>query len=261
MPPTSFRHLLVSRLASFPDSARAVVIGAGGGIGNALVRRLNSDTRLETLALSRSLARQPEPRDRPAADGCHIDITDEDSIVAAAEYCSAGGPLDLVIVATGVLHDGDRLTPEKRLADLDPAAMQRVFAINAVGPALVAKHFLPLVRKRGKTVFAALSARVGSIADNRLGGWASYRASKAALNQLIRTFAIEHRRLRPDAAVIALHPGTVDTPLSRPFQANVPEGSLFAPDDAAGRLLAVIDNVDAEDTGGFFAWDGSRIDY
>ncbi len=169
-----------------------------------------------------------------------------------------GGALDLVIVATGVLQPDGR-PPEKSWRDLDPASLARIFALNASGPALVAKHFLPLLPREGRAVFAALSARVGSIGDNRLGGWYGYRASKAALNMLLRTLAIELARKRPDAVCVGLHPGTVDTALSRPFQRNVPTDKLFTPADSARSLLRVLDKLDPEDSGGCFAWDGQRI--
>ncbi|MEO1575694.1 MAG: SDR family NAD(P)-dependent oxidoreductase [Pseudomonadota bacterium] len=171
---------------------------------------------------------------------------------------AVGRELDLVIVATGTLHD-DGLKPEKSLRQIDAASMQRVLAVNTVGPAMVARSFLPRLKRSGPATFAALSARVGSIADNRLGGWHSYRASKAALNMLIRTFSIEMRRTHPQARVIGLHPGTVDTGLSAPFQRNVPDGKLFTPDYSAERLLAVINALSAKDSGGVFDWAGERV--
>lgn len=246
----------MSTLTTFANDAHAVVIGASGGIGAALTRALAADPRIEIV---HALSRRGYPQ--PDATTDSIDITDEASVAAAAAKLDARGPLDLVIIASGMLHDPDGIRPEKRMRDLDAAAMQRVFAVNTVGPALVAKHFLPRLRHGRKTVFAALSARVGSISDNRLGGWSSYRASKAALNMLLKTFAIEHARTRPDSVVLALHPGTVDTALSKPFQGNVPDGKLFTPDFAAERLLGIIDRVTSADSGGFFAWDGSQIAY
>ena len=140
-------------------------------------------------------------------------------------------------------------------------AMSEVFNVNTIGPALLAKHFLPAMRKTGKTVFVALSARVGSIADNRLGGWVSYRASKAALNMVVKTIAVEQARQRPESIVVSLHPGTVDTALSKPFSAGVSENSLFTPEYSAACLLKVIDGLNVTDSGGFFAWDGAGIEY
>jgi NAD(P)-dependent dehydrogenase (short-subunit alcohol dehydrogenase family) len=144
---------------------------------------------------------------------------------------------------------------------LDPAALGQMIAVNAIGPALVAKHLLPLTPRGRPSVFAALSARVGSIGDNRLGGWHGYRASKAALNMLIRTLAIEHRRTRPVGVCVALHPGTVDTALSAPFQSGVRPEKLFSPTRSATALLQVMDRLGPEDSGGFFAWDGAIISW
>lgn len=190
-----------------------------------------------------------------------LDLEDESSIAqAAAAAKSSLGPLHLVIVASGLLHD-EVQRPEKTWRHLSSAGLQHAFAINATGPALVAKHFLPLLARDRKAAFAALSARVGSIEDNRLGGWYAYRASKAALNMLIRTLAVELARRNDRALCVALHPGTVDTALSEPFQASVPEGNLFTPQRAAGQLLKVLDDLTPADSGGLFAWDGQRIPF
>jgi len=186
-----------------------------------------------------------------------LDLTDEASIAKAA--LSVTEPR-LVIVATGLLQDNE-MTPEKRLADLDPGRIARAFAINAIGPALVLKHFAPRLPRQGKSVLAVLTARVGSISDNRLGGWYSYRAAKAAANQLVRTTAIELSARRKDAICVALHPGTVDTPLSAPFQKGVSPDRLFTPVFAAERLLSVIETLQPEQTGHFLAWDGRQIPF
>lgn len=248
----------MSLLPSLSPEAHVVVIGSSGGIGAAIVDALGADERVATLhALSRS---GEHPADEVVLPG-EIDIVDEASIASAAARCGNGDGIDLVFVATGILHRGDEVQPEKRMRDLDAATIREVMLVNAIGPALVAKHFLPLLRREGKTVFAAISARVGSIGDNRLGGWASYRASKAALNMLIKTLSIEQARSRPETISVALHPGTVDTGLSRPFQSRVPGGKLFEPAYAAERLLTVIDGLGPNDNGAFFAWDGSRIEY
>ncbi len=235
---------------------RAVVIGAGGGIGAALVRRLlDAPAVAEVLALAR---RPPvSPPDHPKLRVGPLELGDEATIAAAA---ATAGPRELVIVATGLLHD-EQVKPEKSWRDLDPAALARVFQVNAIGPALVAKHFLALLPRRGRAVFAAISARVGSIQDNRIGGWYGYRASKAALNQVIRTAAIELARSRPEALCVALHPGTVDTALSRPFQAGVPKGVRQTPDTAAAHLLDVLARLTPADTGGLYAWDGRRLPF
>lgn len=220
---------------------RAVVIGASGGIGGALAEALEAKG-ADVIRFARS------------TDGAsHLDLTNEASITASA--AKAGAP-ELVIVATGMLQEGDR-GPEKALRDLDPEWLARQYAVNAIGPALVAKHFLPVMPREGRSVFALLSARVGSISDNRLGGWYGYRASKAALNQLTRTLAIEDRRRNPEGIVVALHPGTVATALSAPFRGAGPD--VFAPDRAAGQLLGVIDGLTLTDSGKLLAWDGSEI--
>jgi NAD(P)-dependent dehydrogenase (short-subunit alcohol dehydrogenase family) len=241
-----------------PARLRAAVFGAGGGLGSAVVELLAESPRVARVhAFSRA---SPVPR-LPKVDAAHFDLDDEASIAAAAARCRAEGPLHLVLVATGVLHAGTVIQPEKSWRTLDPEAMARSFAVNAIGPALIARHFLDLLARDERAVFAALSARVGSIGDNRLGGWYSYRASKAALHMLIRTFAIELARRNPGALCVALHPGSVDTALSRPFQAAVPAGRLFTPRHAAERLLAVVDALGPADSGGVFAWDGSRIPF
>jgi NAD(P)-dependent dehydrogenase (short-subunit alcohol dehydrogenase family) len=190
-----------------------------------------------------------------------MDIADETSIEAAASIVGASGPVHLLIVATGLLHDGDALQPEKSYRTQTPEAYARAFAVNTIGPALIAKHFLPLFPREGRAVFACLSARVGSITDNRLGGWHAYRASKAALNMVIRNLSIELGRSHKDAIAVALHPGTVETPLSRPFQRNVAKGKLFTPEYSATRLLSVIDALTPEDNGRLIAWDGTEIRY
>lgn len=237
--------------ATAPSDGCAVIIGATGGIGQALTTQLVAAGGFTTVhALSRSGAAPV------GAVGGFIDLQDDASIVAAAERLPC--PPRLVIVASGRLHGPD-LAPEKALRQLEPAAMMEAFAINAVGPAMVARHFTPLFPRQGRSVFAALSARVGSISDNRLGGWHSYRASKAALNMLLATIAIELTRTRPQALCVGLHPGTVDTGLSKPFQTGLTEGRLFTPDRSASHLLQVIRGLTPADSGGLFAWDGARI--
>lgn len=226
----------------------AVIIGASGGIGKALADALEEEG---VFGAVHRFARS-------AGDAGALDLLEEHSIAAAAAQVAANAPPTLVIVATGLLHDGAQ-GPEKALKDLDPAWLARLYAVNAIGPALVAKHFLPIMPRSGRTVFAAVSARVGSISDNRLGGWHGYRASKAALNQLIRTIAVEDRRRNPSSIIAGLHPGTVDTPLSRPFQGNVAPGHLFDPARAAVQLLDVVDGLRAADSGKIFAWDGTEI--
>ena len=228
----------------------SVVIGAAGGIGRALVEALLARAAGPVHALSRcGDAPQGAVADR-------ADVTDEASLGAAAGRI--GGPVELVIVATGLLA-GASARPERRLAELSPEGLAESFRVNAIGPALAAKHFVPRLRRDRRAMFVALSARVGSISDNRLGGWHGYRASKAALNMLVRNAAIEARRTHPLAIVVALHPGTVDTPLSRPFQRGVAPERLFTPARAAEQLLRTADGLTIEQSGGLFAWDGSPI--
>lgn len=230
----------MTTLTSFANGAHAVIIGASGGIGAALAGLLDTDPGFARVTrLSR---------------GTGLDLTQPASIAAAAASLEA--PPDLVICATGVLH-AEGLTPERDLRQLTADAFARAFAVNATGPALVAQAFLPLLPKGRKTLFAALSARVGSISDNRLGGWHAYRASKAALNQLLRTMAIEQARKNPGSIVIGLHPGTVDTGLSKPFQRNVK--TLLDPAISAARLLAVIDAVGTAQSGRIYDHQGAEI--
>ena len=235
----------------------AVIIGATGGIGRALVEELQARGWFETVhALSRSGGSDWPEGVIPG----EIDLLDEDSIEAAASRIKADGPVELCIVATGILSDGDGLQPEKSWRHQSMAAYEQVFRLNTFGPGLVAKHFLPLMPREERAVFAALSARVGSITDNGLGGWHAYRASKAALNMLIRNFAIEWRRKSEQGICVGLHPGTVDTGLSKPFQSNVPDEQLFSPGEAAGYLLDVIGGLTAEDSGKVFDWQGELIE-
>ncbi|MDX1609519.1 MAG: SDR family NAD(P)-dependent oxidoreductase [Halofilum sp. (in: g-proteobacteria)] len=216
-------------LTSLPEGYRAVVFGASGGLGSALLAALESDPRCGTAI---GLHRRSDPP---------LELTDEATIEAAAQHVAdTHGGIECLLDATGVLTI-DGAPPEKTIARLDPARMQQAFAINATGPALLLKHFAPLLPRRGRGLFATLSARVGSIGDNRRGGWISYRASKAALNQIVRTAAIELAFRHPEAVVVGLQPGTVDTPLSRPYARG--EGVL-APAESAARLLAVLDRLD-----------------
>ncbi len=230
-----------------------MVVGSSGGVGSALVKALLQGGTCTVHALSRSAAAPPA-----GAQGGRIDVTDETSVAAAAQR--VGDQIDLVIVASGRLQ-GEGMSPERSFATLDADALARSFQVNAIGPALVAKHFLPRLPKDRSASFAVLSARVGSIEDNRLGGWYGYRASKAALNMLVRSLAVELARTRPLAVCVALHPGTVDTALSRPFQRNVAKGRLFTTAHAAERLLSVIERLEPKDSGGFYAYDGTRIPF
>lgn len=231
-------------LDSFPARGIALVVGAGGGIGGALLDALTASGRFACVLGTRRNGPLP------------LDLLREDSIAAAVEAVAARGEVRLAIDATGFLHDA-RFSPEKSLRELQADHLAQAFAVNAIGPALLMKHLLPRLPREGKSVFATLSARVGSIGDNRLGGWHAYRASKAALNQLVRTAAIELARRAPQAVCVALHPGTVDTALSAPFAKRGLD--VHAPREAALHLLRVVDALDASDTGGFFDWRGEPV--
>jgi NAD(P)-dependent dehydrogenase (short-subunit alcohol dehydrogenase family) len=233
----------MSDFGHFPAGGTAVVIGCSGGIGAGLLERLREETRFASvIGFSRSGA-------------VPLDLMSEASIAAAVASLD-GAELRLVIDATGFLH-GDGLSPEKTFRDLSAAHLAKAFAVNALGPALLMKHFLPALPRSGRAVFATLSAKVGSISDNHIGGWYSYRAAKAALNQLVHTAAIELRRTRPEAVCVALHPGTVATKLSEPFaKAGL---DVREPAVAAADLLRVIAGLVPAQSGGFFDYRGEAI--
>ena len=227
-----------------------VVVGASGGIGNALARAIAASGEA-VIATGRS--KRPEPADQM---NCAIlDATDESAVEDFFKHIPS---IDRVIVATGFLHS-DQRGPEKRLRQFDQDFFAQNIAANTIPAMLVAKHAQKVLLKSPKPVFAALSARVGSISDNQLGGWYSYRASKAALNMLIRCLAIEWQRLVPESIVVSLHPGTVDTALSAPFQGNVNPEKLFSPEFSAERLLSVLNGLTADSSGRHFAWDGTEV--
>lgn len=217
----------------------ALVLGASGGIGAALTAALRADRNCSHLvALSRS------------RNG--LDLADEESVAAAALNIAPGEGFDLIFNAAGIL-EANGAAPEKAFKDIDAAAMMRAFAVNATGTALAFKYFLPLLKRSGRSAFATLSARVGSIGDNRLGGWMSYRASKAALNQIVRCAAIEEIRRNKNSIVVALHPGTIETPLTRKYA----RGRYTASTETCARdLLGVLARLTPEQSGGFFDYAG-----
>jgi NAD(P)-dependent dehydrogenase (short-subunit alcohol dehydrogenase family) len=228
---------------SFGENFRSLVIGASGGIGNALVEALRRDNACDAvITLSRT------------SDG--LDLLDEASIEEQAAKLAAQ-QFDLIVCATGALTI-EGVGPEKSIRQISPDAMAAQFAVNAIGPALILKHFTPLLAPSKRSAFALLSARVGSIGDNRLGGWISYRSAKAALNQIVRTAAIEVARKRPEAVIVSIHPGTVSTSLFRPYATN---HKSTDPADAAAMILGTIDGLKSSDTGGFFAYDRSHIEW
>lgn len=224
---------------TLPDDYRALVIGASGAIGDAFVQALRADRRCaEVIGLSRSSS--------PA-----LDLRQPASIAAAAAVLADGAPFALIVQAAGVLHT-DGYTPEKNLAALNQQQLMDTFQVNTIGPALVLQQFVPLLHPQG--LMALLSAKVGSIGDNRLGGWYSYRASKAALNMLVKTAAIELARTRPAARLLALHPGTVASALSQPFRSTA-----RAPLQAVAQMLAALDGVPASASGSFISYQGEYL--
>lgn len=251
-------------LASFPPASTALVQGASRGIGLGLVEALLQCPRFERVIATCRVPGAAVELQCLASSRLQIeplDVTNPAAIEAlAARLSEQNIHLNLVINAAGVLH-GTALAPEKKIEDLDVAALQQVFAVNAFGPALLLKALRPRLAREGKCVFAAISARVGSIGDNRLGGWYAYRASKSALNQLMKTASIELKRRNRNTILACLHPGTTDTALSKPFQANVPEDKLFPVERTSAYLLEVIERLTEDASGGFFAWDGARIDW
>jgi NAD(P)-dependent dehydrogenase (short-subunit alcohol dehydrogenase family) len=243
----------------------AFIVGASQGIGLGFVRLLlqtaplthifatyrTPDTATELLPLAQ------QHRDRLTC--IPLDITQEKEIAAATVKISALTPiLHLVINCVGILHDGT-LQPEKSLRQINSENLLHYFQINSIGTVLLAKHLQPLLNHRDRNIFASISAKVGSIGDNQLGGWYGYRASKAALNMLIKTISIEYSRKSPHTIVLALHPGTTDTRLSQPFQRNVPPEKLFPVNRTVTQLLNVLEQRNPSDSGKFFSWDGSEI--
>ena len=240
-------------LESFGEPIRAIVFGAGGGIGGALMQALTTHPKIE-------FCRGTYFRQGATHTLSQLDITDEAALAHYAQAWRSQGPFHLILNATGFLHS-DQVQPEKRVQDLSASQLMAQFSINTIGPALLYKHFLPLLAPKGKAVFAHLSARVGSISDNQIGGWYGYRAAKAAQNMITRTASIEWARRRAEAILVGLHPGTVDTALSKPFQRGVSESQLVTPAIAAQNLLRVIDQLTPAQTGQVLAWDGQIIPY
>ena len=241
-------------LERYGQDLTVAVFGASGGIGAAFVDALAADPNVATV---HAFSRAPQPSAGKVI-GLQCDPLDEGDLARAAEAIRASGRLALGISAIGTLH-GEGYSPEKAFRQLAPPAFETVMRVNALGPALVAKHMAPLLPKDRPAGLGLLSARVGSISDNRLGGWHSYRASKAALNMLIRGLSIELARSHEQAFVLGLHPGTVDTALSEPFQRGVPEGKLFTPERSAAGMLDVLAAATPEMSGGVFDYAGERV--
>ena len=230
------------------------VIGSSGAIGKAFLNQYLKDSSISNIyAISRTHIETNDERIKYI----QMDITDEKSVENAAKTIKEKY-LDQIIIATGILHTSS-FGPEKSIRDISVNKFVEVLTVNAIGPALVGKYFLPLLNKKNKSVMAFLSARVGSISDNKLGGWYSYRASKSALNQVIKNFSIEIRRTNLNAVVIGLQPGTVKSKLSEPFQKNVKEGALISAEESVTKLFKVIEGSYNIESGSLFGWDGKII--
>lgn len=233
--------------SSFPPGGLAVIIGARGGIGAEVATQVRASGHFaDVIGTSRS--GQPS-----------LDLTQEDDIKALADHIRLTGfDLRLVFDATGYLH-GEQGGPEKSWSAIDPAAMAYQFTINTIGPALLIKHLLPLFPRQGKAVFATISAKVGSISDNQLGGWYGYRAAKAALNQIVKTASIELARKRSEAVCLALHPGTVATKLSDPFAKQGVK--LQNPEESVTSMLSVINAASVAQSGTLVAYNGDTLPF
>ena len=240
-------------LSSFGENINVVVVGANGGIGSGLVSAL---TACQQVGRIFELGRVEPKELSDKSVFLQMDMLDEASVINAASVIK--DPLEIVIVATGLLHDGE-VQPEKTWRQFAVDHAETIFRVNAFGPMLIAKHFLAKLNSDQKSVFAALSAKVGSISDNELGGWYSYRSSKAALNQYIKCSAIELSRKNKNAICVGLHPGTVATKLSKPFQANIKAEKLFDSGKAANQLLSVLNTLDLSHSGNLISWDASII--
>ncbi|SNY94237.1 NAD(P)-dependent dehydrogenase, short-chain alcohol dehydrogenase family [Cohaesibacter sp. ES.047] len=236
------------------------VFGTSGAIGHALAEEaLKHHDSCDLIAISRSPCKPLGVREGQSVSYLSgFDLISEEAVVSAVDAIFERGNPDLVLIATGVLH-GEGVTPERRMRELDPDALSQMLAINLIGPAMILKHLLTRLPRKHSCRIGVLSARVGSTSDNRLGGWYSYRASKAGLNQLIKTAAIELGRSNPQAVLVGLHPGTVDSDLSAPFQASVPKGRLFSPDHSAHLLMDVLLSLKPSQSGLCFDWAGKEV--
>jgi NAD(P)-dependent dehydrogenase (short-subunit alcohol dehydrogenase family) len=234
-----------------------VIIGAGGALGGEFAKQLSKNDNVNSI-FAFSSSNTKFNNDKIISD--FIDIEQEESIKLAAIKASNNSNIDMVIVATGMLHDKE-IYPEKSLNDLLPEKFQKLFNINTIAPAMVAKYFIPKLNKSSKSIFVALSARVGSISDNYLGGWYAYRASKAALNMILKNIAIETARSNKNAIIVGLHPGTVASKLSKPFQKSVSKDKLFTAEYSVQKMLNVIDNLTISDSGNIIDFNAIKIDY
>ena len=231
------------------------ITGASGAIGKSFVKILSEINSVETINV---FSRSNEIFNSEKVFNHVVKYENENDLIEAAKIASFKNTLDLVIVANGILHN-ENIYPEKKISDLTEEKFKELFFVNTILPSIIAKHFIPKMSQSNKSIFAFMSARVGSISDNKLGGWYAYRSSKAALNMMIKNLSIEVGRKNKNAILVGLHPGTVNSNLSKPFQSNVPEKKLFSPDQSVNYLLKVLFNLRSEDTGKIFAWDGTEI--
>ena len=241
------------------DTIDAIVIGGNGGIGNALVKKLSQLNEIGSVYC----CSRKKPNGLPSeANWIPFDITSENSIIEASQNIKRQCQnVRLIIIASGILYDKYANMPEKSLKDINADYFFEVFKVNTLGPILTAKHFTSIFEKQNKTIMCILSARVGSIEDNNLGGWYSYRSSKSAVNMMAKSLSIEMKRKNGDSITALIHPGTVDTALSKPFQSSVAKNKLFTTDKAAESILSVIGGWNNESNGGFFAWNGQKIPF
>ena len=233
---------------------KVAVIGSSGAIGSAFVDHYINDQSINSIF---SFSRSSIGIDNNKVKHFSIDIENENSVQDAAKSVEEIN-FDEIIIASGLLHTNE-FGPEKSIKDLKADNILKILNVNTVGPAIIGKHFLPLLNKNNKSVMAFLSARVGSISENKLGGWYAYRASKSALNQIIKTFSLELKRTNPKAIIIGLQPGTVDSELSAPFKRSVSKNKLFSAEYSASQLLGVIERVDESSSGNLISWDGEII--
>lgn len=261
---TPFQDVSMALLPSVP-AVNALVVGATQGIGLAFVKQLLQNEAIAHLFATYRSAQTATPLFELSAEHSQrlhciqMDLTDEAQIVSGlAEVKQTAPQLHLVINCVGLLHNKQQ-QPEKALRQLNADNLINYFKVNSIGPALLAKHLQPLFKHKEQAIFATISAKVGSIEDNRLGGWYGYRASKAALNMFLKTAAIEYSRRNPTTIIVALHPGTTDTQLSKPFQRGVPPEKLFSTERTVSQLIKVLEKVTPQDSGEFFSWNGDRL--
>ena len=236
---------------------KIAIIGASGTIGQAFLKNFLKNQKTQKLY---TFSRSNISFDDVRIIHHFIDIEDEGSIEKAASSIPYNEQLDYIIVTTGILSINNIL-PEKSIKDLSYTKFNKLYAVNTIGPALIAKHFIQKLNKDKKSIFAVLSARVGSISDNILGGWYSYRCSKSALNMLIKNLSVEMRRKNAKLTVIGLHPGTVNSKLSEPFSSSISNDKIFTAYYSVSKMINVLENLTTEDSGKLFAWDGKEIDF